>query len=831
MKKVNEVQQETSGNAAGPDAQAVKKKKRRGKRKKKVVATVTNGAAQEQTKKKKRKKRGKKRARTNSAGESVDGMQSAGGQAGTDPQVNSPEAKGKKLKKSNDNDNTSGPLETVGKEKLKVNNQDMLVESKGKKKLKVNDEGVPVEGKGKKKAKKVNNEAMPVEAKGKKRELEEENDECELVDVKKTEKDKDGKTSVKKKKINADKEGKVDVPEASSETKEMENKNNEKVVFEKKLKKKKKMKKSKQNQVSTNSTAEDGAQDPRGTEEDEPPVNKAKDLTAEPESSEPQRPEGDVGTPTKKKKKKKKKPTSGAVSLSTAYSDLTNKNEIKKHWTEDGAPLKRDNGLEIIKTPFTCGYLPGFLENADILKSIEEELKDIPPLKKNNDLYKFTQTPDLKSSDKPHILRLRNFLYGNFRKWLTDVTGIPLNETVDMGSSTYEHTDVLLCHDDELEGRRIAYILYLVPAWEASDGGTLDLFDTDSTCGQVFFSHPFGCFWSHYAQLFFYVLYSYNSVISRKTFKHQTLLTLCAGSTRWMISVILILVVKVFIVAIIERQDGLVVTRDKTRLSINGWFHGPPIDRPPKYEEPPRPFLCPKHVEEDVLYSWINPAYLEESTQKTIRKKFGTDSEIELESFLTEEKYEALSRALKDQGLKWKRTGPANKNSYQVLTNKQPEVLKECLSVLQSEAMFLILSQLTGLSLHKLAPPDSEPDSDEEDEEKEPNPRLRVRVGHWSHGSYTLIRDSDAEEQESALDATLFVCVSDKWTEDLGGYNSYISKDEDAELLSVLPRSNCFALVYRDAETLKFTKHINAGVLDLEEEDRHYFDVNCKYYE
>lgn len=42
--------------------------------------------------------------------------------------------------------------------------------------------------------------------------------------------------------------------------------------------------------------------------------------------------------------------------------------------------------------------------------------------------------------------------------------------------------DVLLCHDDELEGRRIAYILYLVPPWEASDGGTLDLFDTDSMC-------------------------------------------------------------------------------------------------------------------------------------------------------------------------------------------------------------------------------------------------------------------------------------------------------------------------------------------------------------
>ena len=33
-------------------------------------------------------------------------------------------------------------------------------------------------------------------------------------------------------------------------------------------------------------------------------------------------------------------------------------------------------------------------------------------------------------------------------------------------------SDVLLCHDDELEGRRIAFILYLVPEWSEEDGGT-----------------------------------------------------------------------------------------------------------------------------------------------------------------------------------------------------------------------------------------------------------------------------------------------------------------------------------------------------------------------
>jgi Rps23 Pro-64 3,4-dihydroxylase Tpa1-like proline 4-hydroxylase len=39
--------------------------------------------------------------------------------------------------------------------------------------------------------------------------------------------------------------------------------------------------------------------------------------------------------------------------------------------------------------------------------------------------------------------------------------------------------DVLLCHDDELDTRRIAFAFYLVPLWTKDDGGLLDLFDMD----------------------------------------------------------------------------------------------------------------------------------------------------------------------------------------------------------------------------------------------------------------------------------------------------------------------------------------------------------------
>ena len=48
-------------------------------------------------------------------------------------------------------------------------------------------------------------------------------------------------------------------------------------------------------------------------------------------------------------------------------------------------------------------------------------------------------------------------------------------------------TDILLCHDDELDTRRVAFALYLTPSWSKEDGGLLDLFDMDGqyTCPRI----------------------------------------------------------------------------------------------------------------------------------------------------------------------------------------------------------------------------------------------------------------------------------------------------------------------------------------------------------
>lgn len=56
------------------------------------------------------------------------------------------------------------------------------------------------------------------------------------------------------------------------------------------------------------------------------------------------------------------------------------------------------------------------------------------------------------------------------------MTGIELNEKLALFYAEYRGTDHLLCHDDELEGRRVAFIIYLAPDWSEVDGGSLDLF-------------------------------------------------------------------------------------------------------------------------------------------------------------------------------------------------------------------------------------------------------------------------------------------------------------------------------------------------------------------
>ena len=110
---------------------------------------------------------------------------------------------------------------------------------------------------------------------------------------------------------------------------------------------------------------------------------------------------------------------------------------------------------------------------------ISEALKKERFFQKESDLFKFRQTSDLKSSHNKILQEFRSFLSSTeFILFLSTITSTSLKfGKIDLSGSLYQDTDFLLCHDDMLEGRRIAFFWYLSDL-EENDGGRLNLYSS-----------------------------------------------------------------------------------------------------------------------------------------------------------------------------------------------------------------------------------------------------------------------------------------------------------------------------------------------------------------
>lgn len=125
---------------------------------------------------------------------------------------------------------------------------------------------------------------------------------------------------------------------------------------------------------------------------------------------------------------------------------------------------------------FPVAVWPEFLVPNEA-KRIKDELAGMEFRLRNSDLYEFHQTTDLKHVDPaahPAIAQICNELYSpRFLRVMERVTGRKLGGHVDISGQRYQRGDFLLCHDDRLERRRIAMILYLVPEDGELRGGRL----------------------------------------------------------------------------------------------------------------------------------------------------------------------------------------------------------------------------------------------------------------------------------------------------------------------------------------------------------------------
>jgi len=128
--------------------------------------------------------------------------------------------------------------------------------------------------------------------------------------------------------------------------------------------------------------------------------------------------------------------------------------------------------------PFEHLALPNFFVEekiADVLIALSSESFE----RKESDLFACSQTKDLASSQSKTLVAFRAFLCSDeFTSYLESLTGVDIKAgVIDMAGTIYGDTDHLLCHDDKLEGRSIAYMIYFT-SLKKKDGGALCLYES-----------------------------------------------------------------------------------------------------------------------------------------------------------------------------------------------------------------------------------------------------------------------------------------------------------------------------------------------------------------
>lgn len=384
-----------------------------------------------------------------------------------------------------------------------------------------------------------------------------------------------------------------------------------------------------------------------------------------------------------------------------------------------------------VKPPFRLYVIPDLLTDTKTVNQLRDDVNSAIKLKtKDNDLYKFKQSKDLKTEMPakrltPLIHEFIDAMLGKIRIQLEKITNKKLSsKNFDITASRYDVGDYLLCHNDDIKdnikkhGRTLAFIYYLnARPWTSEDGGALIIYNSDSQ------GEPY-------------------EINNRILPRPNTLILFDTSSTSW-------------------HSVEEVFCKDDFRLSINGWFHtdGPcrlSNDDEKIIELSPYEFYRPIYLDERIekfIKECINDDYLNSKTWIMIKKRFKKKSEINLSTFLVKHKFQEICEALKEatkQEENLTRIGPYNKRNYKVLKlDKLPQICRDLFDVFRSEPFFLLLSQMTGLDLqppskkydngnNNKPPQDDEEQSDEDDEDEESD----------ETGLEDSESDSDEEEDE-----------------------------------------------------------------------------------
>ncbi|KAI1317495.1 Prolyl 3-hydroxylase ogfod1 [Mortierella claussenii] len=436
---------------------------------------------------------------------------------------------------------------------------------------------------------------------------------------------------------------------------------------------------------------------------------------------------------------------------------------------------------KILSDPYPTASLPNFLQSTTYLQKLREELLTETYFHKSNDLYEFYQSEDLRLSKKPHIAALKDAIYSQeFFTMMSKLTGIDLDPSViDLNGNQYHEGCYLLCHDDDIksekEGRRIAFILYLVDEdWSAADGGALDLFRCNES--------------------------GYPVEVAQSLMPVRNTLAFFELSS------------------VSYHQVAEVLTRDKSRISISGWFHGPLQTQLVSKTMPFSPLTeTPDNISLEAL---LNPDYLNTSSIQNICNVFSDQSSIELQQFLRPEVYKSLLQELEALGEQegsrtatplWDEPmGPRHVRSYRRVSHRNqdriPVTLRRVQTLFSSKMFEAYLTKVANLSFVSA------------------HTELRM----FKKGDYTLLHDHALEKNgldvvfsfpalfsgnsqgpaaSSGLGSAAFAEWEEEWR---AGATHYVA--DKTNLLTLYPKHNTLTLVLRDEGTLRFVRYLNASV-------------------
>lgn len=128
--------------------------------------------------------------------------------------------------------------------------------------------------------------------------------------------------------------------------------------------------------------------------------------------------------------------------------------------------------------PYPHFVLHDFLRQDKILKLRNAIFKE-QFTRQDKNLFSFYNTQELRFSKSKIVKDFFNLLSSiEFLSLMKNLTKEKSLKSIDMHAHLYRQGDYLLFHDDVVEGRKIAYIIYMSEGFAAKDGGRLELYDT-----------------------------------------------------------------------------------------------------------------------------------------------------------------------------------------------------------------------------------------------------------------------------------------------------------------------------------------------------------------